>query len=506
MTQGKRAGEQETMAWWERLVFERPSEDFTACPACGTLNDSMDVVCTADSAALVGAQMAESMKAGIVNSLRIMALAAALAVGYLEWTWPTYVFAGFVVIAFFGLFLRNHPTSRLFFFAISSSGFVAYGVWSAFAPEDAVLFHVAVLLLVGLLFLELPFLVAYTLRTEGGDPRRHWMLSKGVDLQIGTLTWIALTLTVSVLCILAAITSWLGGRIGIPFPQLVDLNSLLVRVALATLGAGEIAALVSSTVHSLRGEPFRVTDRWTSRQILEDLEFERWTPESTPTPLSWTGRLADTVTRIAVSSANGLIQGLENSYNNFVVRFVNTLAQTAVRIANSVRRAAISTARHIARSLRRFMVLNTWCGQWAFHTGVRYVRVFVLPVMVCFAGATLIYAMGEDFSAYVHGGSVLIPVILLGRGVVVIILFTVGTGLLLRIDLGSYFEKMLNALSTFGTSAFLFFVLSAWLLGVVGMLTHGPFRIGWVTILSTLLLVAVFVLAQRRTPNRESEA
>ena len=86
-----------------------------------------------------------------------------------------------------------------------------------------------------------------------------------------------------------------------------------------------------------------------------------------------------------------------------------------------------------------------------------------------------------------------------------IVLFTIGAGLLFRLDLLSFFEKMLNALSIFGTSAFLFFVLSAWLFGIIGMLTDGPYRIGWVTISSTLVLVAVFFLAQRRPANRESE-
>ncbi|HUW09031.1 MAG TPA: hypothetical protein VM537_04840, partial [Anaerolineae bacterium] len=142
---------------------------------------------------------------------------------------------------------------------------------------------------------------------------------------------------------------------------------------------------------------------------------------------------------------------------------------------------------------------------WAVHAGIRYVKVFVLPVMACFTGSTLIYAIGEDFSAYVHGGSPLIPLGLVAKGVAAIILFTVGSGLLLRINLGSYFNKMLNALSTFGVPAFLNFLLSAWLLGVVGMITHGPYRIGWVTILSTLLVGAVFVLTQRRTPNKKSD-
>ena len=98
MTQVKRATGQHGMAWWERLVFERPREEFTACPTCSTVYDSVDVVCTADNAALVGTQMADSRKTAIVNAVRIVAVAVALAVGYLNWTWPTYVFGAFIVM------------------------------------------------------------------------------------------------------------------------------------------------------------------------------------------------------------------------------------------------------------------------------------------------------------------------------------------------------------------------------------------------------------------------
>jgi hypothetical protein len=499
------AAERHTVAWWEQLLLERPKRKVTPCPACGTLNDSIDVVCTADASALVGTEMSDSRKGVLVNSLRIMAVAVALAVGYLNWTWPAYAFTFFLLVAFFALFLRNHPTSKYFFLGISTSGFVGYAMWRLLAPAGAVLLHAFLFLLAALLFLELPFLVAYTLRVQGGDARRRGVLAGAVDLGPSNLAWIALMLTAAALCGLTAATSWLGGLLASGSLQVSDINSLLVRAALTTAGAAEIAVLVSSTLHSLRGEPFSVADRWTFEPILRERVFRRWPLASPPTSASWTERLAYLLWRLGVSFANGLIQGIENAYHSFAVRFVNTLAQTAVRIANSIRRAAISTALHTMRSLRRFMMLNRSCGQWAFRTFVRYIRVFVVPVTLCLTGATLPYAIGDDFAAYVHGGSLLLPIVLLAKGVLVVALFTVGTGLLLRVDLRRYFEKVLNALSTFGTSAFLFFVLSAWLLGAVGMLTDGPYRIGWVTVASTLLLVTVFVLAQRRRHDAESE-
>jgi hypothetical protein len=64
---------------------------------------------------------------------------------------------------------------------------------------------------------------------------------------------------------------------------------------------------------------------------------------------------------------------------------------------------------------------------------------------------------------------------------------------------------MINALSIFGTSTFLFFVLNSWLLGIVGTFTGGPYRIGWVTLFSTLFLVSVFIIAQRRSIDSRAE-
>jgi hypothetical protein len=488
------------MAWWERLVFERPKEVFTICMSCGTLNDSIDVVCTVDNAVLVGTHMADSTNALIINSLRAMAVAVALAVGYLNWTWPTYAFSGFAVIAFFGLFLRNHSISRLFFITISTLSFIGYGVWKTLALEDPPLLHVIGVILTVLLVLELLFLVAYTLRTGGNDPRTNWMLSNDVDLRLGTLTWITLT----ILCILGVITNWLAREFVYRFLPLVNFNSLVLRGALVTFGAGEIAALVSSTVYSLQGGPFYIADRWTYGPILHERAFRR-VPQASPlTSASWIARFGHVVKRAAVAAQNVAIEKLENACNH-IVRRLNNLWHTAVRIGNSVRRAVIKAKLHIIRSWRRFIVLNRWCAKWAWHIEIRYVKVFVIPLMLYLLGAICLYTMGELFFAYVHGGSALIPVHLLFWGVVVIIFFTIGTALLFHISLFSFFEKMLNALSVFGTSAFLFFVLSAWSLGIIGMLTGGPYRIGWVTIMSTLVLVVVFFRARRRPPNRESE-
>jgi hypothetical protein len=493
------------LAWWEHLVFERPKENFTTCESCGTSNDSVDVVCTVDNATLVGTHMADRTKEWIVNLLRAAAMVVALAVGYLYWKWPTYVLSGFVMIAFFSLFLRNHSISRLFFIVISTLSFISYGVWKIVNPEDLSLLQVIGLILATLLVLKLLFLVAYTLRTDVGDPRQEWMLSNNVDLRLGTQTWITFMLTTTVLCILAFITNWAAPEFMQWFLPIESLGLLLLRSGLVTLGAAEIAALVSCTVYSLRGEPFYVTDRWNYRSILHKQVFRRVPRVTPPTFTSWTTRLKGTLERIAVASANGIIEGIENAYNNFIVRFFNNLARAAIRIANSVRRVVIKTVLHIIRSLRRFIVLNKWCAKWAWHTGLRYAKVFIIPLMLFLVSAILVYSMGEDFFDYVHGGSAITPVILSAKGLAVIIAFTIGTGLLFLLNLLAFFEKMLNALSIFGTSAFLFFVLTAWLLGIIGMLTNGPYRIGWVTILSTLVLVAVFFLAQRRSPDRETK-
>lgn len=485
-------------AWWEKLLFQRPIREFSTCAGCGTVNNSIDVVCVTDNSVLVGVEISAKDQARLINFLRAMAVGVALAVGYLSLLWPVYVFVGLAMIAFFSLFLRNHSSTWYFFLTISILSYLGYGIWNIIDPKTPPLFYAIGLTFSGLLVLVLLFLVIYTLRTSTDDPRHQWMLQRNIDLHLGTVVWISLMLTSTILFLVGASMYRAIPQFFHLFISERNLDILFLQGAVLALGTGEITALVASTVYSLRAQAFDVQDKWIYRPIAHDKSFERLPVVRRPTIMTWINRFSSTVQRIVTASANRLIDGIENAYNNFYVRFINNLAQTAIRIANTIRKVIIKTALHIARSLTRFWVLNRWCFTWSWHVMTQHVQVFVVPAMLCFICALLTLNIGADFFSYVHGGIWYTPLVLLAKSIGLLMLFSIATGLLSHLNLFSFFEKVLNALSIFGTSAFLFFVLSAWLLGIAGMLTEGPYRVGWVTILSTLTLLLVFGIAQRR--------
>lgn len=507
MTQGGRAVPDTKLSWWERLILERPRNDFTECPSSETLNDSIDVVCSKCNTILIGIQLSNIAKSLVINFLRGAAVVVAFAVGYLNWTWPTFALSNILVIMFFSLFLRNHKNTRNFFFVVSAFSFIGYGVWKTLNPQNPSFLQVIGLLLTVLLVLELLFLVLYTLRTSSNDFRKYWLRSNNIDLGSSTLTWVTLTLTITLFCILAVVTNLITPTFVQMFIQNNNFNSFALRGALLAFSATQVAALISSTVYSLKGHPFSVLDRWTYKPILRKCDFSRVHVAQHLDAITWTLRLKHSIKRFAIVASNRIIQGIENAYNYFIVSFLNNLARAAIKITNTIRCMIIKTIRHIIRSLKRFILLNKWCIKWAWHVGVQYAKVFMLPLVLFIVSTMLLYSISDDFFSYVHDDSAFIPIIIFIKSLALIILFTVGTGFLSHANLLVFFEKTLNALSIFGTSAFLFFVLSAWLLGIIGMLTSGPYRIGWVTILSTLALVSVFFLSKRRqstSPDSET--
>jgi hypothetical protein len=480
------------LSWWEQLVFERVVEDFTECPTCKTPNDSVDVVCKNDSTALTGSRLTLRRKTIIINVLKFAALAVALAVGYLNWMWPTYAFGGIVAVVFFSLFLRNHSMTLRYFLVIAIITLIAAFAWKVVNPEGRFSSEAAWIVVVGLLAQEVFFLLSYSLPPRR-DAREEWLKNRRVDIGLGTLTWIAFLLTVSVLFVMAFVSSWL-------IPQWIrpaTFGVLMLQLGRLAFGTALVTALVSSTIYSLQAPPFVVPNRWKYRRILEPLKPRCLHYEPGPSS-SWHLRITETMKSLAISSANNVLKLLATSYNYFVVGFIENLARNAVKIANSLRRFAIKTALHLRRCMHRCIQISKWSAQWAFHVGLRYGELFLIPPISMFACALLLYGVSEDFFGYVHQGSTWLPVYLTLKVLGATALFALALSLLLHLRFFTFFEKILNALSVFGTSAFLFFLLIAWGLGVVGMMTNGPYRIGWVTISSTLLLVSVFAVARRR--------
>lgn len=506
MTKGGRADPDTKLSWWERLILERPRNDFTECPSSKTLNDSIDVVCSKCSTILIGIQQSNIAKSLVIKFLQGAAVVVALAVGYLNWTWPIFAFSSILVIMFFSLFLRHHKNTRNFFFVVSAFSFIGYGVWKTLNPENPSFLQVIGLLLTVMLVLELMFLVQLTLSTSRNDFRKYWLPSNNIDLGSYTLTWISLMLTITFLCILAVVANLITPTFIQMFIQNNNFNYFALRGAIQAFSATQVAVLISSTVYSLKGHPFSVLDRWTYKPILCKCNFGRVQVAQHLDVIKWTLRLIHSIKRFAIAASNRIIQGIENAYNYFIVSFLNNLVRVAIKITNTIRCMIIKTIRHIIRSLMRFILLNRWCIKWAWHVGVQYAKVFILPLVLFIVGTMLLYSISDDFFSYVHDGSAFLPIIIAVKSLALIILFTIGTGFLSHANLLVFFDKTLNALSIFGASAFLFFVLLAWLLGIIGMLTSGPYRIGWVTILSTLAMISVFFISKRRpstSPNSE---
>jgi len=487
------------LSWWERLVFEKVIEKFIRCPTCQAYNDSADVVCNNDSGTLAGGRLSNRAKTILINVLRVAALGVALAVGYLHWMWPTYVFASLLTVAFFSLFLRNHSIILRYFLVISIVTLIGEFAWRAAKPEGRFSSQIIWVMLLAFLLTELLFLVFYSLRT-GHDAREDWLRNHQVDVGLRTLTWIAFMLTASVLAAAAFVSSLI-------MPEWLPMMAsriLTLQLILLPFNAALVTALISSTIYSLKGTPFAVADRWKHRCILDYWRRRFLYYESRPFS-SWRQRMIETTRRIAISSANRMLRGIADSCDYFIVRCVNNLALTAVKIANSLRRIAIKTALHLRRSLRRFFQISKWSAQWALHAELVYSAAFLIPPISILVGAGLLYGVSEDFFAYVHQGPALLPIYLGLKILGVAVLFTLALSLLLHNGFFAFVEKMLNALSIFGTSAFLFFLLTAWVLGIVGTVMSGPYRIGWVTILSTLLLIGAFVKTRRQAAKVDAD-
>jgi formylglycine-generating enzyme required for sulfatase activity len=486
--------------WWEHLIFAGPQEDVITCPSCAAKNSSIDVVCKKDTdTILVGLESSgrgRQLLTLTIHVLRAMLAAAALAAGYLAWWWPAYAFGGIVIGGFLALFLRRHSATLLYFLLIGTLGLVGQAAWHMLDPLGLGLLWISGVILIALFLPEPLFLICYTLRVK----KRRAQIADAWDLEgwimddVGpdTLMWIAFMLTATVLCLVVV-----AGIQWIPLLQLGgNVRTLGLSLGLSALGSAEGGALIASTIYTLSGEPFQVPDRWRPPK-LKGLKLKRMT---VTIQLSSTrfARLMNALNPLAVALVNGIIRAVEDGCNNFVVRFVNDLADGTVRLLNATWRAVVKLARHTERSVRRLAHLNVVSGWWAWMAGKRYAEVFMVPPILWWLTAMLLYEMSHYFLRYIHEGPVTLPLVMAAQGLLIMILLTVCCSLLLHVSISAFRAKVLNALVKFGPNAYLFFVLTAWLLGLAGVLTNGPYRIGWVTITSTLLLAVVVFATQWR--------
>jgi hypothetical protein len=291
--------------WREELILTRPHKASVKCPDCGTLNDSTDVVCMRDSYTLTGQALSSTSRTIIINILRTLAVAVALAAGYLKWLWPAYIYADLLIGTFFALFLRCHRTALRYFLFVICVDSIMYLIWQSADPAANIFFEGLLIISAVLLLLEPIFFIDYTLHL--GPQSREILLKRySMDANEGSLTWIALMLTASGLCFLILVLSQISNEF------LIDggFQNIICSLGITAIGGAETCALVASTIYTLRGEPFWVSNRWLPQQLHGRI-FKRVGTRSRSIT-TWQDNLVYTVDRIIVKLTNGMINAVED--------------------------------------------------------------------------------------------------------------------------------------------------------------------------------------------------
>lgn len=493
-------------------MFSRLIPTYSTCPECGEQTDSLDVVCSTDSAVLSGANYSKSTQTNILRLIRVAFVAMAFALGYLKWTWPVYLFGYFITLAFFTLFVRNHSATRNYLITMGVLISLSMGIWYFYLQSrveiklEFFLLHIAHLILI----VSLIFTIAYTLRTRSSDFRQAWRVKMQLDNDIsnGLLTWIAFVFSLGFLLILMLFFYKYFPRFDLvqEYLPMENMTVQLIRASFYSFATGLVSIMISSTIYSLRGNSFRVLDRWNYRPLLSEKKFRRVNGGGVITIQNWTDRISATVQRVVTSSSNRIIAAIEGSYNLLFVGSVNNLARITIRIANTVRRGMIKIALHIGRSLGRFSRILQWGILWAIHVLRHYWRSFILPIITLFLLAWASFQISQLAYSYIHDGSWNLPFNMLFIAIVVFIALSLSISLLMKTNILSFGEKILDAFAVFGTSAFLFFVLSGWVLGIIGIVMNGPYRIGWVTLTSTAFVIVIFLIAQRKADSTRTDS
>jgi hypothetical protein len=505
--------------WWETLILESPRSDEVPCPnsECihaqkGQRNDSIDVVCMNDDALLIGINIEKSKKRMINMGFFIISLLVALAVGYLRWFWPIYFFGGAISITFFALFFRRHRTTLRYYLILTLAAYLGLVFWRLYMPGQWNLFQVSGIILLALLLLELFFFTIHALVTRN-DAGRAWLGENQKETpEQGIVAWLAVLLAFAIMSLILSVAAAF-----VPQVQTRDLLiSAFLQFALIIVILAEISAFGLSSLWSLRGEPFEIKDLWEYKPILKPIEFDRVERRKIDQKNPWLKRLSDSIDRFRVVSVNTMIEAVEGGYNNFVVRFINNFARSLIRLANLARRTLIVIARHMARTIKRFWNINKWALRWTWRIVRSYTRVFVAPPLLFWFGAVELYILSINVLSYVHGGSFLLPLVITVNGLLVFLLMTLAASFLLAqrrtkkegsvmdYNIFTLVEKVLAAVPFFGTWGYILFLILAWGLGIYGVLTEGPYRIGWVTITATIILAAVIFVTQRQSSRIES--
>jgi hypothetical protein len=478
--------------WWLEVANDRPLSAFVHCPspqhpANAGDADSVDVFCSADGTSLLGSLGSERALLKVAYVLRAIAVSAALAVGYFRIAWPAYVAGAVFAFAFALLFLRNHRAPMSY--VATAAVFVTFGHWAWQSTGVVTLTSLLLGLALSLVVLEVCFCVAITLRaaSESDEWREQF------DVGVQTMLTAIIGVTIGLVGSMAAIFRY--------SPELVPdwLMWLAMHITPLAFSAAVLAILISSIAYTIHAPVFSFGDVMTAPEVLGVARFDRLEkplPLTNPTSLE---ALANTVERVAIAFANGVTTAIESAYNRHIRGLVNGLVKLVVAVINACVRGAVKLARHVGRTTARFFVVAKFCARQGFAVAKRFTTAFALPLSLTWLACAELWWLASEFRAYIAGEVPWhTPILSLLRIALILVILATMIALVLQIPFSAFRIKLEIAATTIGANAFLFFVLVAWTLGIVGWLTNGPYKVGWVTLTSTGLIVCVLVAIRLR--------
>ncbi len=478
----------EAVPWWVEIANDAPKLKFSKCASCPAEADSVDVFCPNDDASLLGQLASEPTLLKATYVLRAIAVAAALTVGYLRWAWPAYVAGVIFAAAFALLFVRNHRTALTYLAVVVAFVAAGHGIWEAMGGLGFGSLLIGTLLIA--LIAELLFVAAMTVRMGSQVPQ--WGGELDVSSATVLTTAIGFTMTLAALIVLAVL--YIVGGVDAEW-----LSWSALHAAPLTASASAIAILVSSVAYTIRAPMFVVPDPLSYHEVLASVRFDRIAMPPSGSRLTALELFANTMQRAAIAFANGVTTAVESAYNRQVRGVVNGLAKAAVAVVNTCYRALVKLARHTARTLRRSGTVAARCVSWSWKLGSRFTTAFALPVALAWLVCAELWWLAAEFQGYIAGEAPWFsPIGSLLRAILVAAAGASMTMTILRIPPSAFGRKFVTTASAIGGNAFLFFVVIAWTLGIVGWATDGPYRVGWVTLTSTGVIACVLIIMRTR--------
>jgi hypothetical protein len=178
-----------------------------------------------------------------------------------------------------------------------------------------------------------------------------------------------------------------------------------------------------------------------------------------------------------------------------IKRVLNGLKALVVRIGRVIEH----TLRLAAASLRSFVTIIRIAIVLAVRCCAETIVLVGVPLVFLTGGAGLATAAAEETRRYLTGGALAALGELSAFDALGIVLVTGAWMSLAGLPrLRESLKSAMESATITGSYALLLIAIGGWLIGLPGTLGYGVIHVGWVTVASTVVLVATFLLPQRR--------